>query len=47
MTPTTLTREQVDLFQDKANRALLDSDWRTLETTRRAGRTPLSGHADS
>ena len=24
MTPTTLTREQVDLLQDKANRALLE-----------------------
>ena len=31
MTTTTLTREWVDRLQDKANQALLDHDWPTLE----------------
>ena len=39
MTTTTLTPEWVNRLQDKANRALLDHDWTTLESTRRARRT--------
>jgi hypothetical protein len=31
MTTTTLTRERVNRLQDKANQALLDHDWPTLE----------------
>jgi hypothetical protein len=32
MTTTTLTREWVNGLQDKANQALLDHDWPTLDT---------------